>query len=165
MVPGAWSVRETAMSLRKFAYLLPLAIIALLLTFPSAIAETSPPGALQAGLGRDYVDLSWQPVPGADSYNVYRGSPSGVTLLANVSAPFTSYHDGGLEDGVTFTYYITAVEGGEESAPGNSLSVTVPARERTDALVPILAIVLSVIAIQICVVMLMVIFKKNFSLK
>lgn len=165
MVPGAWSVRETAMSLRKFTYLLPLAIIALLLTLPSVIAETSPPGALQAEVGRDYVDLGWQPVPGAESYNVYRGSPSGMTLLANVSAPFTSYHDGGLEDGLTFTYHITAVEGGNESAPSNSLTVTVPAKESVDALLPILAIVLSVIAIQICVIMLMVMFRKNFSLK
>lgn len=152
------------MSPRLPTLLLSLALV-LLMFLPAAQAVPSSPEGLQAVVGRDYVDLSWQPVDDAEHYNVYRGSIDEMVLIANLSAPFTAYHDGGLEDGSTFLYYVTAMQGGNESAPGNSVSVTVPAKESADVLVPVLAIVLSVIAIQMCVIILMVNFKSKFQLK
>jgi len=152
------------MSLRLPTLLLSLAIVLLLLV-PASQALPSSPEALEATVGRDYIDLCWQPVAGADSYNLYRGDMNEMVLLANISAPFTAYHDGDLEDGSTFMYYVTTMEGENESVPGNSVSVTVPAKQSADILVPVLAIVLSVIAIQICVVLLMVNFKSKFQLK
>jgi hypothetical protein len=68
-----------------------------------------------------------------------------------------------MENGSTFLYYVTAVVDGNESAPGNSVSVTVPAREQTEALLPVLALVLAIIAIQVCVVMLLYFFKMKMK--
>lgn len=133
-----------------------------MISLPSVLAISEPIG-LQAKADQDYVDLSWQPVDDASYYNLYRGSSGGMAVVANVTAPFTAYHDGGLEDGSTFLYYVTAVVGGDESAPSNSVSVTIPAKEQNEALLPVLALVLSAIAIQVCVVMLMYFFKMKMK--
>jgi len=143
----------------------PVVLIVILLVAIPASSATPSPQMLEATAGRDYVDLNWQPVPGAEHYLLYRGNPQQMVLLANLSSPFTSYHDSGLEDGSTFTYYVTAVAGGNESEPGNAVVVTVPAKESQDVFVPVLAIVLSVIAIQICAIMIMATFKSKMRLK
>jgi hypothetical protein len=147
------------MSLRRSLPLCSLLVLLVLLTIPVVQSLPSSPEGLQATVGEDYVDLCWQPVPDADNYLLYRGNAQEMTLLANVHAPFTAYHDGDLEEGSTLLYYVTAVEGEEESAPGNSISVTVPLKERSDIILPVLAIVLSVIAVQVCVVMLLYFLK------
>ena len=146
---------------------LPLFVISvsLLLVMPAGQCLVPSPEGLQATIGRDYVDLNWQPVPEAEYYQLYRGDHQEMALLANVSFPFTSYHDGGLEDGSSFTYYVTAINGDNESSPSNSVSVTVPLKESQDVFVPVLAIVLSVIAIQICAIMIMATFKSKMRLK
>lgn len=133
-----------------------------LVAVPSVQAVDAPTG-LQAQAGRDYVDLSWQPVEDASYYNLYRGEQGQMVIVANVTAPFTAYHDGELEDGSTFLYYVTAVVEGIEGEPSNSVSVTVPAREQTEALLPVMALVLSAIAIQVCVVMLLYFFKMKMK--
>ena len=61
------------MSPRLPTLLLSLALV-LLMFLPAAQAVPSSPEGLQAVVGRDYVDLSWQPVDDAEHYNVYRGS-------------------------------------------------------------------------------------------
>lgn len=144
---------------RSFRHLLFASLcLSILLAVPSVQAADAPT-ELQAQAGRDHVDLSWQPVDDASYYNLYRGDQDQMVIVAKVTAPFTAYHDGGMEDGSTFLYYVTAVVDGNESAPGNSVSVTVPAREQTKVLLPVLALVLAIIAIQVCVVMLLYFFK------
>ncbi len=147
------------------ALLLFVLSVSLLLILPPGLCLDPPPQGLQATIGSDYVDLNWQPVPEAQDYILYRGNQMEMEVLANVSHPFTSYHDGGLEDGSSFTYYVTAVSAENESSPSNSVSVTVPSKVRQDVFVPVLAIVLSVIAIQICAIMIMATFKGKMRLK
>jgi len=144
---------------------LSLIAVGLLLALPAGNCLGQSPESLQANIGDGYTDLCWHPVQGAQYYLLYRGSPQQMQGIANVSAPFTSYHDGELERGSSFTYYVTAVVDGNESSPSNSVSVTIPSKERQDVFVPILAIVLSVIAIQICAIMIMATFKSNMRLK
>jgi hypothetical protein len=88
-----------------------------------------------------------------------------MEVVANITAPITAYHDRDLDDGSNFIYYVTAVNGDGESGPSSSVSATVPAKESVDILLPIIALVLSAIAIQVCVVMLLYTFKSNFRLK
>jgi hypothetical protein len=125
------------------------------------MAVPSSPTELQAVAGRDYVDLWWQTVPDAERYNLYRGEGEGMALLANVSAPITAYHDGGLGRGSTFIYYVTAVMEGNESAPSSSVSVTVPPRSSDPELLPVLAIVMSTIALQMGIVVLLYLFRSK----
>ena len=150
---------------RRPVLLLFVLSVSLLLVLPAGLCLDAPPQGLQATVGSDYVDLNWQTVPEAQYYLLYRGDQLEMSILANVTNPFTSYHDGGLEDGSSFTYYVTAVSAGNESTPSNSVSVTVPVKESQDVFVPVLAIVLSVIAIQICAIMIMATFKGKMRLK
>ncbi len=69
------------------------------------------------------TNLSWSPVPGAQSYTVYRsGNPA--ALATNVYAPH--YTDTAILTGnQTYTYVVAAVNQGG-SSPGTSASVTLP---------------------------------------
>ena len=73
---------------------------------------------LVAVAGSGQVTLSWNPVPGATSYNLYFADVRGVTpatgtKLTGVSSPFVH---AGLTNGVTYYYTLTTVAGGVESA-------------------------------------------------
>ena len=140
-------------------------ILALLLATPCLLAAPTSPGDLQVEVGRDYVDLWWQPSGNATNYIVYRGTGvNDMASIANVTAPITAYHDGDLEHRTTHIYYVTAVNEEGESGPGMSIIATVPVKESNEIILPILAMVLSVIAIQICVVMLLYHFKTKMGL-
>lgn len=152
------------MSLRLLSWCSLLAVL-IVLAVPLAQAQPSAPEELQGMVGKDYADLSWQTVPGADYYVLYRGDMDEMVPIANLYAPYTSFHNTQLEEGETYLYYVTAVEGGNESAPSNTVSLTVPAKESQVELLPIIALILSAIAIQVCLVMLLYMFKTNFRLK
>jgi len=84
--------------------------------------NTLPPSILEAEAGTGYVDLSWQPpfyslmVTG---YNIYRND----TLIATVTS--NSYHDGTVENDVTYQYFIKAKYGSSiESDPSNLVMAT-----------------------------------------
>lgn len=152
------------MSHRAFIAAALVFILAALCFAPSASATNAPSG-LQATAGVGYIDLSWQTVPGADNYHLYRGNGDGMTPVANITAPITAYHDGDVDEGVNYLYYVTAWNNGTQGAPSNAISVTVLSEEKDSVILPVLAIVLSVIAIQVCVVMLMYFFKQKTQLK
>ena len=153
------------MSIRSMFSFSLVMILALSLAAPYLSATPTSPGDLQVEIGRDYVDLWWQPSGNATNYIVYQGTGvNDMTPIANVTAPITAYHDGNLEDGTTRIYYVTAVNEDGEGGPGNSIIATVPAKESNEIMLPILAMVLSVIAIQICVVMLLYHFRTKMSL-
>jgi Abnormal spindle-like microcephaly-assoc'd, ASPM-SPD-2-Hydin len=79
------------------------------------------------------VDLSWN-APAASSdpvkgYEIYRSSSEDVFfLLLNSSIePTTSFTDTDVENGETFHYYVTTVDGaGNQSLPSNIANVTIP---------------------------------------
>lgn len=65
--------------------------------------------------------LSWNAVPGADSYNIYRNS----SLIDSITTSnVTSYTDFNAPEG-TSTYHVTAVNTAGESSPSNSVNVLV----------------------------------------
>lgn len=139
-------------------------LLAVLCFAPSASAIDAPSG-LEATAGVGYVDLNWQTVPGADKYYVYRGTQDEMALIGSVSANFTSCHDSDVDEGANYLYYVTAWSNGTQSAVSNSVSVTIPTEPEESIVLPVLAIVLSVIAIQVCIVMLLYFSKQKMQLK
>ena len=91
--------------------------------------EIEPPDNLQVVTGSGMVDLSWDVVMDADSYNLYLSRNSGVNSsnyktklgmeIRNVVSP---YRLTGLNNGVTYYFVVTAEEGSEESSPSNEVS-------------------------------------------
>jgi len=86
------------------------------------------PQNLAATPGASTVSLSWSPPASAQGllyYLVYRRaeSMSGFTPISG-SVYYTSYTDSGLENGVTYYYYVTAVFASGESTPSNIVSAT-----------------------------------------
>ena len=152
------------MSARAVLSLAMIFALATLCIVPS-ISATAAPASLQATAGIGYVDLNWQAVPEADNYYVYRGSEDGMTPVANVTAPFTAFHDGDVDEGANYLYYVTAWDNGTESSPSNTISITIPSEEEDSIVLPVLAIVLSIIAIQVCIVMLLYFSKQKMQLK
>jgi len=89
----------------------------------------------------------------------------GLQRLVNVTVPFTSYHDTNVEEGGNYVYCVTAWQELNESVPSNTVSVTVLAQEEDVPVLPILALVLSIIAVQVCIVMLLYFSKLKMQLK
>jgi len=79
------------------------------------------PENLTAIAGDQQVDLSWEALEGVANYNIYRNS--GPEPYASTTE--SSYADSEVENGTSYTYYITAVfqESGEESGPSNLVTV------------------------------------------
>ena len=76
------------------------------------------------------VSLSWEAVEAEDlgGYNVYRGTESGVSTSGDPldeGRSETTYTDDGAENGTTYYYVVTAVDGeGNESDPSNEVEKT-----------------------------------------
>jgi hypothetical protein len=97
----------------------------------SGVAAPSDLSATAAGPGE--VNLSWQTVPGADSYNLYYSRRAGVTRQTGtpvrwVVSPFTH---SGLAEGTTYYYVVTAVTAAGESAESAETSATTSVAEAT----------------------------------
>jgi cellulose 1,4-beta-cellobiosidase len=93
----------------------------------SARPVVPPPAAptnVTAISGQARATLSWSPVAGATSYNIYRSTSSGKEVLVYSGVSGTSYVDRGLKNGTTYYYTITAVGPGGESVWSSEVSVT-----------------------------------------
>src|SRR2546421_362491 len=94
--------------------------------------RSSPPSAptnLVATAGNAQVGLTWQ-APGSNggsaitNYKIYRGTTSGgKTLIATIGNQL-SYSDGGLTNGVTYYYQVSAVNNVGEGPRTNEASAT-----------------------------------------
>jgi hypothetical protein len=78
-----------------------------------------------AGNGQDTI--SWPTVTGATSYNIYWSTTSGVTKangtkISSVTNPLTN---GGLTNGTTYYYIVTAVNAYGESVASKEVGVTI----------------------------------------
>lgn len=80
----------------------------------------SAPTGVRATAGATDVALSWDPVPGADAYRVYRDG----TLVASPTGTSTS--DTGLTPGTTYSYAVAATNEVGTSARSASVQVTPP---------------------------------------
>ena len=94
----------------------------------------SAPQNLQARAGNRYVNLTWS-VPADDGgsaiteYRIYRNG----SLIATVPASQLWYNDTNVSNGVSYTYYVTAVNSVGESERSNEVSaepMTVPTAPR-----------------------------------
>jgi hypothetical protein len=84
----------------------------------------APTGLSVAAHGK-HISISWQPVNGAASYNLYKG-PSGGETLYQSGLTSTSVNDMNVKSGTTYWYYVTAVApDGSESPPTPEQSATV----------------------------------------
>ncbi|GAA4856242.1 hypothetical protein GCM10023310_39250 [Paenibacillus vulneris] len=97
-------------------------------TEATAIPVQSPPPSAPAGLkataGQGQVALSWNPVSGAQSYNVKR-STDGLNYETVASAiPSTSYVNTGLTNHTTYYFTVTAVNSNGESVPSAAVTAT-----------------------------------------
>jgi hypothetical protein len=77
--------------------------------------------------GNGYVTITWSPVVGATSYNIYSNANSSVTKdnagdkIIGASSPYTQTK---LNNGTTYYFIITAVNSGGESYPSSQQSIT-----------------------------------------
>ena len=87
---------------------------------------TAAPTGVAASPGPGQATLTWSPVYGAASYNVYRGTTPGGESSTPVATGLTSpiYVDQGLTGGQAYYYYVTAVDPGGESTPSGEVPVT-----------------------------------------
>lgn len=86
------------------------------------------PSGLTATAGDAQVTLSWSPVTGATSYNLYWSTTSGVTKLngTKITGAPSPYLHTGRTNGTTYYYVVTAVNASGESADSTQASA-VPA--------------------------------------
>jgi hypothetical protein len=73
----------------------------------------SAPTGLAASAGDTSVSLSWNPVSGATSYNIYRGTSSGGESLVT-SVTVASFNDTGLTSNTAYYYQVSAVNSSGE---------------------------------------------------
>jgi glycosidase len=98
------------------------------LLVPVAGQDITPPDAPTISLdgrGDGSVSLSWQAVPGAASYRVYRSrlSHGGYELVTTTPLTGTTFSDSGLVNGVPYYYVVTALDAaGNESELSNEVS-------------------------------------------
>jgi fibronectin type 3 domain-containing protein len=92
---------------------------------PEAPALGAPIGLVATG-GNATVGLSWTPVTGATSYNVYRGTTSGGESATPIATgiTITSYTDTGLTNGQPYYYEVAAVNASGTSPMSNEASAT-----------------------------------------
>ncbi|MDR1786907.1 MAG: fibronectin type III domain-containing protein [Treponema sp.] len=95
------------------------------LTFPGV-----PTGFSAEAQSATSVALSWDPVMGAASYNVYRAASAGgdYSRIGSSTSPNTSYTDSsGLSSGTTYYYKVSAVnDTGEGSQSDYAAALTIP---------------------------------------
>jgi hypothetical protein len=86
------------------------------------------PSEIKDGDETKQITLTWDSVPGADSYNVYWGTSPGVTRrngnkISDIKIPRTTIK--GLKPGNTYYFVVTTVKGPEESRESDEIPFTV----------------------------------------
>ena len=95
---------------------------------PPVAVPAAPTGVVAVG-GTKLVTVSWNPVSGATSYNVYWSTTPGVTVatgtkIAGVASP---YAHTGRADGTAYYYVVTAVNSAGESPASGQVTTTTSA--------------------------------------
>jgi hypothetical protein len=91
-----------------------------------ALAGTGESAAYEVNLTWDAPSSSAKPVVGYDIYRAVSGSSSYQLLNSGVNDP-TSYADTTVATSAAYQYYVTSVDAsGNQSAPSNIFSVTIP---------------------------------------
>ena len=90
---------------------------------PAPAMPAAPMGVMATG-GTNQVTISWSPVSGATSYNIYWSTASGVTVSTGtkISSATSPYIHAGLSAGTAYYYIVTAVNSAGESAASPQVS-------------------------------------------
>jgi glucose/arabinose dehydrogenase/regulation of enolase protein 1 (concanavalin A-like superfamily) len=92
---------------------------------PPPPSRPDAPTALMATAGNGQVSLTWSPSSGATSYSVKRSTTSGSGYaLVQGNLTGTSYTNGGLMNGTTYYYVVSASNAGGESDNSSQASAT-----------------------------------------
>jgi fibronectin type 3 domain-containing protein len=86
------------------------------------ITPPAPTGLTATPSYQYQIDLTWDAVSGADSYNVKRATTSGGPNIIAANGTGTSYRDSGLDASTTYYYVVTALNSAGESANSNEAS-------------------------------------------
>jgi alpha-galactosidase len=94
--------------------------------FDKIVVSRGTPSDLQADAGGGNVSLSWAAPAGDAAFNVYRGMSSGGETLLASGLTATNYTDTSVTNGITYFYFVTAVNPtlGGESPPSDEVSAT-----------------------------------------
>ncbi|MDW5562404.1 MAG: fibronectin type III domain-containing protein [Methanomassiliicoccus sp.] len=98
-------------------------VIAITAFIPMAATAAVPdaPTGLTATPENAQVQLSWTaPTGNVTGYKIYRSAGSGETILASIGNSTTTYTDGSVSSGITYTYTVSAVNEDGEGAHSNS---------------------------------------------
>ena len=90
-------------------------------------AALAPPAEITADAGRGRVTLTWSPVPGATSFNIYYGTAAGVSrsrYLKKVENQLSPFTQRGLSDGTTYYFVIEPLAGKRMGALPREVSAT-----------------------------------------
>lgn len=90
---------------------------------PACTPPAAPTGLTATAVGSNRIDLTWNAVAGAASYNVLRSLTSGGPYSQVASVTTTSHSDTGLSASTTYFYVVRAVAGCE-SGNSNQASAT-----------------------------------------
>ena len=88
------------------------------------LSASGVPTTLVATAGYKSARLKWNPATNATSYNVKRANISGGPYSAMGSSTTTNYVDGGLTNGTTYYYVVSALNGAGESANSTETNAT-----------------------------------------
>ncbi len=104
---------------------------------PAPTAPAAPTGVSATG-GAKQVTVSWSPVSGATSYNLYWATTSGVTTATGtkISGATSPYVQSGLADGAAYFYIVTAVNGTGEGASSAQVTAATDAPAPTAPAAP-----------------------------
>jgi hypothetical protein len=91
--------------------------------FKASVAPGAPTG-VSATAGDAQVTLAWNPVSGATSYNVKRGTTTGGPYTTVATVATNADTDTGLTNGTTYYYVITAVNSVGESPNSAEVNAT-----------------------------------------
>lgn len=103
-----------------------VAVISEIEMMESIISVPSAPLNLYAMPGNDNVELKWNAVEGATSYNVKRSETPGgpYQTVTTTTAGVVTYQDTGLSNGKTYYYVVSSINAGGESPNSNEASAT-----------------------------------------
>jgi len=93
---------------------------------PSATPPPNAPTNVRAAAGDNQTTISWDAVSGATSYNIYVGTPAGVTKATGTKASGVTSPSvvAPLANGTKFYFVVTAVNANGESAESFEVSAT-----------------------------------------
>ena len=93
----------------------------------ATLPRPAPPAGLAAVPGNARVTMSWDIVPGATTYNLWRGTSHGgpyTPVTGNIGAVNLGYTDVGLANNITYYYVVTANNANGTSANSAEIRAT-----------------------------------------